>query len=65
MSVKEKILAALRKHSRVCDDCLSEITGVTPRQTVNAECRLLSKRISRMPEACPRCKRVKLVNVLR
>jgi hypothetical protein len=66
MAIRDKILAALGKVDRVCDDCLSEMTGVMPRQAININCReLASKRaISRPTESCARCARWKRVNVL-
>jgi len=64
MTVQDKVLAALRATNGICDDCLSEVTGVTPRQRINAECRVLSSRklVQRTIEDCTRCGRTKLVN---
>jgi hypothetical protein len=64
MNHRTAILGALSKSNALCDDCLSEITGITPRQTVNMGCRVLhaSKALSRPRETCRRCKRVKIVN---
>jgi len=66
MTIQDRILMALRATDRLCDDCLSEVTGVTPRQSINAECRLLSSRklISRTTEDCARCRRIKIINHL-
>jgi hypothetical protein len=39
MSRRDLIIAAL--HGRaLCDDCLSEVTGIKPRQSVNQCCRI-------------------------
>ena len=67
MTIQDRILTALRATAGLCDDCLSEVTGVTPRQSINAECRLLSsmKALSRTTEDCARCRRPKIVNHLR
>ena len=67
MTIRDKILASLRAKDRLCDDCLSELTGVRPRQAVNAECRVLSslKLIQRIREDCARCGRTKIVNRVR
>ena len=64
MTVQDKILTTLRATDRLCDDCLSEATGVTPRQTINAYCRVLSSRkvVARATEDCARCGRTKIVN---
>jgi hypothetical protein len=47
----------------LCDDCLSELAGITPRQTVNALCRRLanSNRVTRERGECKHCGRIKLV----
>jgi hypothetical protein len=66
MTIKERILDALKTTDRLCDDCLSEVTGVSPRQAINAKCRELSaaRIVSRSMQDCARCKRVKTVNCL-
>jgi hypothetical protein len=45
---------------------LAEVTGVTPRQSINIKCRELSSRkaLSRAQEDCARCRRDKIVNRL-
>jgi hypothetical protein len=64
MTIRERILAALRSGDRLCDDCLPEATGVRPRQTVDAECRRMraSQILARATEDCARCQRIKLIN---
>jgi hypothetical protein len=64
MAIRDKILAALGATDRLCDDCLSEITGVTPRQSINIACRTLNakKELTRAREDCSRCRHVKIVN---
>ena len=65
----ELIRQSLTLHPEgMCDDCLSQISGVRPRQTVNAICSAESRRgaISRERRECPQdsCHKTKLVNVL-
>ena len=66
MKIRERILAALSKTDRLCDDCLSEITGVSPRHSINLTARPMAARhqLSRFREDCGRCQRVKIVNRL-
>jgi hypothetical protein len=66
MSHRAAVLTALKRSGALCDDCLSEVTKITPRQTINMACRALhsSKTLSRPRESCLRCKRVKIVNRL-
>lgn len=66
MSIRSKILGALQTSDALCDDCLSEITGVTPRQSINLNCRALrtSNVLARPAEMCARCQRTKIVNRL-
>jgi len=63
----EKILRVLRSNPQgMCDDCLSLISGVMPRQTVNQICSVLCQKgkNDRSSRECPQCHKVKLVNVL-
>jgi hypothetical protein len=66
MTIQAQILVALEKTDRLCDDCLSEVTGVSPRQSINMNTRAMAtaKRLSRAREDCSRCRRVKTVNRL-
>jgi hypothetical protein len=66
MTIKAEVLRALQRTDRLCDDCLSEVTGVTPRQSINMNCRLLSSAnsLTRGVEDCARCGRAKTVNRL-
>ena len=66
MTIRSKILGALQKSGVLCDDCLSEVTAITPRQSVNISCRDMhaGKMLSRPRETCPCCNRVKIVNRL-
>jgi hypothetical protein len=66
MTIKAKVLATLRGTARLCDDCLSEATGVTPRQSINIACRAmnLKKVLGRATDTCERCRRTKIVNYL-
>lgn len=66
MSNKDKILNFLKskKGLRYCDDCLSKILKITPRQQINRICRMLSERgrINRERGLCSQCSKYKLVN---
>ena len=66
MTIQTRILGALGRADRLCDDCLAEVTGVKPRQTINIQARELAKRkaLSRAIEDCARCRRTKIVNRL-
>ncbi len=66
MTIEAKILSTLERTERLCDDCLSEVTGVNPRQAINSKCRelVLNKTVARATEDCVRCRRVKIVNRL-
>lgn len=65
MTNKYLILSSLSSEE-ICDDCLSETSGVKPRQTVYAICRDLHKESSilRHQAKCHRCRKVKLSNRL-
>jgi hypothetical protein len=54
------------KNEPLCDDCLSELTGIEPRQAVNAYCRKLSETgtIIRQRGECSKCRKEKYVNAL-
>lgn len=58
------ILSILSKFSRLCDDCLSIETGISPRQTVNQICRnpRNSIKIMRDKGTCPVCYKFKINN---
>jgi hypothetical protein len=66
MTNKEQIISFLATSIEICDDCLSESTGVRPRQTVYAICRDLSSSstITRHNGKCIRCRKIKLVSLL-
>ena len=66
MTIRSKILGALQKSGVLCDDCLSEVTAITPRQSINICCRDMhaDKVLSRPRETCPRCNRTKIINRL-
>ena len=67
MTHKDKLINYLKsnRHS-YCDDCLSELLDIKPRQAINQMARKLYKeeRIGRslQKECCYRCKSDKLVN---
>ena len=64
MSRQDQLLASLASGRRLCDDCLSDIAGVTPRQSVYQACTALrdSGLITRMTDACEACNRSKITN---
>ena len=66
MKNRDKIIDELTRSRERCDDCLSSTTGVTPRQTVNQECRLLENRgvLTRRQGTCPLCGAKKITNRL-
>lgn len=66
MSRIETIRNILSRTSPLCDDCLSELTHIVPRQNINQCCRENSTQIDRGREkACVRCFQKKIVNSLR
>ena len=64
MSRDDRILAALATGRRLCDDCLSEIAAVRPRQSVYQACTALREQgvLSRLTESCGACNRMKITN---
>lgn len=66
MSRQDKLLETLASGRRLCDDCLSEISEIKPRQSVYQACSVLrdEKMISRLNELCESCNRMKIVNAL-
>lgn len=65
MNNKGKILVALTgNNNALCDDCLSAISGVVPRQTVFRLCNELSQQgvIGRRRSRCGSCDKFKLTN---
>lgn len=66
MSRKQKILDTLASGRRLCDDCLSDICVIRPRQSVNQACSRLHDEniISRLTESCGGCARLKITNAL-
>lgn len=63
MKAQEKIVEALSREP-LCDDCLSEVCSIHPRQQVNQRCSYLLEigLSTRVKEPCPRCGKYKLVN---
>ncbi len=62
---RDRVIEALEGSPRgLCDDCLSELSRVRPRQQVRQICCGLSKRgeVIRQREICPHCSRQKLVS---
>lgn len=66
MNHKDDILTIIRSNKEpYCDDCISVMLNIKPRQQVNAICnRLLDENeIVREKRCCSNCKKDKLVNV--
>lgn len=66
MSRKEKLLQVLALGRKLCDDCLSDVSGIKPRQSVYQACTALRGEglVSRMVESCETCHRMKIINAL-
>jgi len=66
MTIRDKVIFALTTSGAMCDDCLSSLAGVKPRQAVNACCRELSfqGQLVRTQDQCPRCRASKIINFL-
>ncbi len=67
MENKEKIINFIKQHKQFyCDDCLSELTGVSPRQQVNQIC---NKNLDifdiREDLECYKCSKTKLTRSLK
>lgn len=65
MSNADKILKHLKDNcnERYCDDCLSNILSIIPRQSVNQICRLkIYDSIKREVNTCNNCLKNKLTN---
>lgn len=65
MTNGDKILSTLKTFQHgLCDDCISKIAHISPRQTVNHFCRGLcnSGLIARNQDGCAECGQYKLVN---
>ena len=66
MSRLKTIRDVLSRASPLCDDCLSGLTHIEPRQNINQYCRENPSQIDRGREkACVHCRRKKIVNSLR
>lgn len=66
MTNAEIVLNFVSNNNRYCDDCLSEILRITPRQQINQICRKLSssKTIMRETKQCVNCSKDKIVNTI-
>lgn len=66
MTHGERLTIELRRIGPLCDDCLSESCGITPRQAVNQVARSLQRDgiVARRRDVCPSCLKTKLVNTL-
>ncbi len=58
----DKVKSFLEKEKNLyCDDCLSELTGIKPRQTINAICRENPKIFTtQKTKRCCECKKIKI-----
>ena len=68
MTNTDKIIKCLADNGNqpLCDDCLSSLTKIEPRQAVNQICNKLrlKGRIKRRQSACSSCSDIKLVNTV-
>lgn len=68
MSTKDAIVNLLLTTGRpLCDDCIAEATGISPRQQINSQARKLETegKLTRGYSQCDRCGRSKRTNSLR
>ncbi len=66
MNHKDNILKLIQSNKEpYCDDCISEMLNIKPRQQVNAICNILldENKIVREKRCCNNCKKDKLVNI--
>ena len=66
MTNDERIYQTLKKEGTLCDDCLSDKAGVSPRNSVNQICRKRAKlgHLDRKKQKCPKCNKKKIINIL-
>jgi len=66
MTNDERIYQTLKEKGPLCDDCLSDKAGVSPRNSVNQICRKRAKlgHLDRKEQECPGCKKKKIINIL-
>ena len=64
MTHEDRILSKLGSGRRLCDDCLSDISGVKPRRSVYQAYTALRNKglITRLTESCETCRRMKITN---
>ena len=64
MGYIRRVVTTLKKEGPMCDDCLSEITRITPRQRVALLAMDLTNagRLLRKKTACPKCGRTRKVS---
>ncbi|MEK4824580.1 hypothetical protein NSS71_08475 [Niallia sp. FSL W8-0951] len=69
MSNIESVLNFITKNPSqyYCDDCLSEVLSITPRQQINQICRKLEKgnTLIREVDQCSNCSKDKILNKVR
>ena len=67
MTLRERIIAALKRDGPMCDDCLVPAAQLRWRQQANSRCRQLAEEglILRERRWCPACNGNKIVNALR
>lgn len=58
----DKLINYIKLKEGLCDDCLSEVSKITPRQQVNLICRKNDELIKRTEATCKHCNESKLVN---
>ena len=68
MKNKDKVIDFLSRHklSKYCDDCLSTLLKIFPRQQINRICReKIQGSIVREKSTCSKCTKNKIVNKFR
>lgn len=61
----DTVASFIKKGYSYCDDCLSEVLDIKPRQQINKICRQFEKEgsVSRSKSKCGKCSAVKLVTI--
>lgn len=63
MAYLRRLFTALSKNGPMCDGCLSEVTHITPRQTVAALAMDMERagNVIRKKTACPQCGKTRMI----
>ncbi len=58
----DKAINYIKLNEGLCDDCLSDMTNITPRQQINQICSSLEDTIRRVKGSCKECNKTKITN---